>query len=89
MRINEDISRLVYGDSIIDKSIKHKQAKDSTEVVLKHIKIFNNLKTVIANCTNKKKVVDLELLYTLVREMRYKLKIGMRNLRKDIEIDSN
>ena len=61
--------------------------KDNKDVFLKHIKIFNNLKTVIANCMDRKMIVDLELLYTLVREMRYKLKIGTRSLKRELDID--
>ena len=51
--------------------------------MIKHINIYNNIKTVIGNCTDSKKMVDLELLSIYVREMRYKLKIGLRNLNEE------
>ena len=85
MKINDEIISLIYGNSVRHINLKLNN-QDSKENLLKHIKIYNNLKTVIANCKDDKQIVDLELLYTLVREMKYKLKIGMRSLNREMDI---
>ena len=53
MKINDEIISLIYGNSVRNINLKLNN-QDSKENLLKHIKIYNNLKTVIANCKNDK-----------------------------------
>ena len=69
---------------IFENSISHNRFSLLTkEEALVKLNDFNCMKRIIKNCCNDKKKVDIKLLYILLKEMNYKIKIYTRNILKE------